>query len=139
MWGVSWVDEHSIAALAAVHNQLLNALLLAANRNKVKLLCGLLQLRSCLLAQSLIVCLRASSLWRKASPKCFDSLVIRDITLDRFRSGFGCHGLSNPKSGEALPDGPAGPPLPLGSEARRLGVRPQAANISYASVWPCSS
>jgi hypothetical protein len=45
MLGASWVDGHSIAALAAEHNQLLNALLLAANRSRVGLLCGLLQLR----------------------------------------------------------------------------------------------
>ena len=38
MLGASLVDEHSIAALAAEHNQLLNALLLAADRNKVELL-----------------------------------------------------------------------------------------------------
>ncbi len=47
MLGASWVDKHSIAALAAEHNQLLNALLLAADRSKVGLLCGLLQLRPC--------------------------------------------------------------------------------------------
>ena len=40
MLGASLVDEHSIAALAAQHNQLLNALLLAAERSKVGLLCG---------------------------------------------------------------------------------------------------
>ncbi len=45
MLGASWVDGHSIAALAAQHNQLLNALLLAAERNKVGLLCGMQQLR----------------------------------------------------------------------------------------------
>ncbi|WP_295535845.1 hypothetical protein [Synechococcus sp. UW140] len=45
MLGASWVDGHSIAALAAQHNQLLNALLLAAERNKVGLLCGKQQLR----------------------------------------------------------------------------------------------
>ena len=47
MLGASWVDEHSIAALAAEHNQLLHALLLAADRSKVGLLCGLQQLRPC--------------------------------------------------------------------------------------------
>ena len=47
MVGASWVDGHSIAALAAQHNQLLNALLLAAERNKVGLLCGLQQFRPC--------------------------------------------------------------------------------------------
>ena len=47
MLGASWVDGHSIAALAAQHNQLLNALLLAAERNKVGLLCGKQQLRPC--------------------------------------------------------------------------------------------
>ena len=47
MLGASWVNEHSIAALAAQHNQLLNALLLAAERNKVGLLCGRQQLRPC--------------------------------------------------------------------------------------------
>jgi hypothetical protein len=47
MLGASWVYEHSIAELAVEHNQLLNALLLAANRSKVRLLCGLLQLRPC--------------------------------------------------------------------------------------------
>ena len=47
MLGASWVDEHSIAAPAAQHNQLLNALLLAADRSKVGLLCGLQQLRPC--------------------------------------------------------------------------------------------
>jgi hypothetical protein len=41
MLGASWVDEHSIAELAAQHNQLLNALLLAADQSKVGLLCGL--------------------------------------------------------------------------------------------------
>ncbi len=47
MLGASLVAEHSIAALAAEHNQLLNALLLAAERNKVGLLCGLQQFRPC--------------------------------------------------------------------------------------------
>ena len=47
MLGASWVDGHSIAALAAQHNQLLNALLLAAERNKVGLLCGMQQLKPC--------------------------------------------------------------------------------------------
>jgi len=47
MLGASWVDEHSIAELTAEHNQLLNALLLAADRSKVRLLCGLQQLRPC--------------------------------------------------------------------------------------------
>ena len=47
MLGASWVDEHSIAALAAQHNQLLNALLLAAERSKVGLLCGRQHLRPC--------------------------------------------------------------------------------------------
>ena len=47
MLGASWVDGHSIAALAAQHNQLLNALLLAAERNKVELLCGMQQLSPC--------------------------------------------------------------------------------------------
>jgi len=47
MLGASLVDGHSIAALAAQHNQLLNALLLAAERNKVVLLCGMQQLRPC--------------------------------------------------------------------------------------------
>ena len=41
MLGASWVDEHSIAALAAEHNQLLHALLLAADRSRVGLLCGI--------------------------------------------------------------------------------------------------
>jgi hypothetical protein len=45
MLGASWVDEHSIAAPAAQHNQLLNALLLTADRSKVGLLCDLQQLR----------------------------------------------------------------------------------------------
>jgi hypothetical protein len=45
MLGASWVDEHSIAELAAEHNQLLNALPPAANGSKVELLCGLQQLR----------------------------------------------------------------------------------------------
>jgi hypothetical protein len=49
MLGASWVDGHSIAALTAQHNQLLNALLLAAERNKVGLLCGMQQLRPCAL------------------------------------------------------------------------------------------
>jgi len=47
MLGASWVDEHSIAAPAAQHNQLLDALLLAADRSKVEVLCGLQQLRPC--------------------------------------------------------------------------------------------
>jgi len=47
MLGASLVDGHSIAGLAAQHNQLLNALLLAAERNKVGLLCGMQQLRPC--------------------------------------------------------------------------------------------
>ena len=47
MLGASWVDEHSIVVLTAEHNQLLNALLLAADRSKVRLLCGLQQLRPC--------------------------------------------------------------------------------------------
>jgi hypothetical protein len=47
MLGASWVDGHSIAALAAQHNQLLNALLLAAERSKVGLLCGQQQHRPC--------------------------------------------------------------------------------------------
>ena len=47
MLGASWVDGPSIAALAAQHNQLLNALLLDAERNKVGLLCGMQQVRSC--------------------------------------------------------------------------------------------
>jgi hypothetical protein len=45
MLGASLVDEHSIATPAAQHNQLLNALLLAADRSKVGVLCGLQQLR----------------------------------------------------------------------------------------------
>ena len=40
MLGASLVDEHSIAELAVQHNQLLNALLLAADQSKVGLLCG---------------------------------------------------------------------------------------------------
>ena len=47
MLGASWVDEHSIAELTAEHNQLLDALLLAADRSKVGVLCGLQQLRLC--------------------------------------------------------------------------------------------
>ena len=47
MLGAFWVDEHSIAELTAEHNQLLNALLLVADRSKVGLLCGLQQLRPC--------------------------------------------------------------------------------------------
>jgi len=47
MLGASFVDEHSIAALAAQRNQLLNALLLGADRSNVELLCGLQQLRPC--------------------------------------------------------------------------------------------
>ena len=50
MLGASWVDGHSIAALAAQHNQLLNALLPAAERSKVGLLCGKQQLRLCAVA-----------------------------------------------------------------------------------------
>jgi len=40
MLGASWVDEHSIAAPEAQHNQLLHALLLAADRSSVGVLCG---------------------------------------------------------------------------------------------------
>ena len=47
MLGASWVDEHSIAELAVEHNQLLHALLLAADRSKVGLLCGMQELRPC--------------------------------------------------------------------------------------------
>ena len=41
MLGASWVDEHSIAALAAQGNQLLHALLLTANRSSIGMVCGL--------------------------------------------------------------------------------------------------
>ena len=47
MLGASLIVEHSIAELVAQHNQLLNALLLAADQSKVGLLCGLQQLRPC--------------------------------------------------------------------------------------------
>jgi len=45
MLGASWVDEHSIAGPAAQHNQLLHALLLAADRSSVGVLCGFQRLR----------------------------------------------------------------------------------------------
>ena len=63
MLGASWVDGHSIAALAAQHNQLLNALLLAAERNKVGLLFGMQQLRPCA-----VVALRQALPLQKSPP-----------------------------------------------------------------------
>jgi hypothetical protein len=56
MVGASLVDEHSIAELAAKHNQLLNALLLAADRSRMKLLCGLQRLRACAMAAASTAC-----------------------------------------------------------------------------------
>jgi hypothetical protein len=45
MLGASWVDEHSIAEPVAQHNRPLHALPLAADRSRMKMLCGLQRLR----------------------------------------------------------------------------------------------
>ena len=70
MLGASWVDEHSIVELAAEHNQLLNALLLAADRSKVGLLCGLQQLRPARRSgRRYLLCYPVDALWHAGRPE----------------------------------------------------------------------
>ena len=76
MLGASWVDGHSIAALAAQHNQLLNALLLAAERSKVGLLCGKQQLRPCA-----VVAPRRAFPLQKSPPAPREVFAMGDQTL----------------------------------------------------------
>ena len=69
MLGASWVDEHSIAELTAEHNQLLDALLLAADRSKVELLCGLQQLRPCAMVAASTAARRPASRLCASEPR----------------------------------------------------------------------